>query len=448
MSFSDAINGTANVILNSCFKDTVENFDNVDMKNPDSIREMGNSYSGILTKACFPADIRHSLTQLEELFSCSFNNYGVAYYNDRNQMTAFNYPKVALVTKGDESKPYLVIGSDDDELGYHQTLIPIEVRQVKIDDGISETTEFRYFFNFNGKKIPCSLVSSTNNERTYNYLAVKHTNSSGGITNFHISFKLERSITEKKGDPTSEIYEKWEAGRFLLILGNLRSTGMSISYCFKSAFINKQFPAEGVLMVLTNPSIGERDSKDKGGGKYITSRWNIVMCSHPELIVNGFKDGVQFPLKDADFMTTYNSFNGCKFILANPEYLHKTNHYYYVHITSPKENLNHLPEHVFSRNKKRLSMFAKKNFETFLGMVEAVTQEVQETKQLAGGQPKQLTAQVSSSPQVATDAEIADAREALGFGGDTSQPIEVKAELVGAVNGNGKHPENYDNNPL
>lgn len=192
------------------------------------------------------------------------NNFGIVTF----EKFVFKKHLPAFVAKNNKNEVVLVIGSENTVSGYSQYEVP-----VKFSNGGYKIGNADFY-----------LKPSTNSrgEETGYYVCLIRQ----GLNDYELPFLIDKEKAEKTNlNPL----EEFENGTFADCLKNYQTTRVSnavygeYNKIFSEHFAKNSFPDyEGVLILLKK---GKLNRVDKNGQKFISSSWQYIDSSHPDMVV-------------------------------------------------------------------------------------------------------------------------------------------------------------------
>lgn len=246
-------------------------------------------------------------------------NTGLAIFDADWQYIYYTHPAVGL---GEKDQLGLMVGAGN--ATEKNVFIPMEFTPAKNSDDSGEY----HLVCPNGKKVKVALTGIPGSDnKTRHYLIIKNKQFI-----FNIPFKAASDDLS-----TGFINNAFEYGTFNDCCKSFLKAGVKFSNMFKKAFSEGYFPSEGVVLVLSGGRISESEQYGR------SSIWKVITSSHPDLIVlDSTKDNPgEMLLSEAGTIFCSAASSASKYLFAGKN----GDDPYIVHVTAPKQNLNHLPDH-------------------------------------------------------------------------------------------------------
>lgn len=321
----------------------------------------------IVLKNKLPDYFAFPLTVLEDCLGASFDNLGMARKKGGQVFHALGYI-------GIDSEGVMGMSVGSDSGSYKSTFIPITVEKnsKKIAGKNIDTYEYtingwslNLVSNIDGKNYiklivmdsPRMIVQDDGNE------ILENVDEENLRYEFTFSFLLEK-------EQSNNIQRLWSNGRFqecLRKFGSFRVYGQN-NKMFTHLFENKTFPKEGVLFKVNNGLVKTTlaGSHIKITKDIVSSTWNIVEVSHPELLVT-VGNSIS-PLGDVTSIQFTNAQNGNEGFTYLEGIGGEWKGLAYIHIVcANNRNPTHSPVSVVATHQVHIAELVKK----FPGMAEA-----------------------------------------------------------------------------
>lgn len=299
-------------------------------------------------------------------------NFGFSSYN-HNDVFKGNCPAYFGIKKDVETGELtmgLMLGVDSEQLNAKSEFIPCEIEKALVKRGKREVEEYQY--TLNGCLVEMrEMLDNDGKGLGKFYLQVEH------IDGNYFTFPF---LLDKKQELTSEqIQKSWKEGTFQTSLKELGFSGsgrlwIQSNKAFFPAFKSKTFPKEGVMFLAKNGKlkITEAGSHPNIKDDIIQTDWEILVSSHPELIiqhyskeVNGFVNKVLSDATNIQFTSAKLNNQGYSFIVENG--IREYNDVVLIHIVcanyskiehSPVNTVSKLPERILHKIRSYPEMLA------------------------------------------------------------------------------------------
>ena len=328
--------------------------------NLDKIESGDGGFRVIFPESALSTEEQSVFSGFCNLLNAKPTNAGIATYDSLNSLKYFSSPVVGI---NSDRQLGVLIGVENQHAGHKAEFIPLVYREGKIDEN-GEKDEGSYAFkirNENGdfKFVKATLVTipPKMGENPKSYVAIKNKDFI-----FHIPFKCEKEIQ------SGTILRAWEEGEFDSVCLPFFKSSASFNKMFGGLFKNQLFPSGGVVLILKN---GKIKINEYQGQSLVSTHWQLVESSHPDLIVTGLKnDPVR--LKDIGMIFASQSCLMTKQIIANSE----ENKVFVVYVYAPNARnplkFDWVPSHTGVTNPKYLPQVVKNKFPEIFNKAEVL----------------------------------------------------------------------------
>lgn len=228
-----------------------------------------------------------------------------------------------------------------------------------------------------GKRLKGELITVKNNDKEMIFFSFKEEKRPLYVFNFNIRLVENVNI--------QDLSESFYNGGLADYVARGGYDGLNLTKAFAVCFETGTFPDKGVLIALSR---GKKSTYNdlENNKTYVSSKWEIVSSSHPNLLVHSYTNGL-IPLGDVVYMSCGSSSSATKHLenvidLTNDE--NTVIPVYYLHLQGAnyqgnKIRLDWQPKNIGFASLKTLSPIVKKNFNEYIKGLE-MTQNILDQK--------------------------------------------------------------------
>lgn len=257
------------------------------------------------------------------------------------------------------SSPTVVLNNDRRlvlQIGSHEKGLEIPI--------IFDNGDDFYYLSKGDKRLKGELITVKNNDKEIVFFSFKEEKRPQYVFNFNIRLVENVNI--------QDLSESFYNGGLAHYVARGGYDGLNLTKAFALALETGNFPDDGVLITLSR---GKKSSfLDLVNNKtYISTKWEIVSSSHPNLLVSSYTNGI-IPLGDVLYMSCGGSCSASKHLenvinLTNDENTVIPVYYLYLQGANYQGNkirLDWQPKNIGFASLKTLSPIVKKKFNEYI----------------------------------------------------------------------------------
>jgi len=217
----------------------------------------------------FPSDVLANLKFVQSELGLTNNNWGLIKYDGKYERIAAYCARIYNF----ENKLVLEVGSnyEDDNLVSSRVVFDVAFKKSKIQGSADKA-----FYTVNNFPVVCSPEVGEDGKLKFVKIAIN-------LEEIIVELPLyvNRDVVESVAD-FEKLWNKGE-GHLAAQIPKYKKTHNASKF-LRNIIALKQFPKEGVSLLIKNPTWETFEKKD-GSGTFQTTKWDVVDSSHPELVV-------------------------------------------------------------------------------------------------------------------------------------------------------------------